>query len=201
MARPRATDYDDKRKAILARTARLFAERGYARTSMSEIGEACGISKALFYHYYESKEQLLADMLAEHFSELEAAVAAVDEAALGPRPRLAAMVGALLAVYADRDDLHTVQMNDLGVLPREVQHRLKSIERGLVERFARAVVDVVPQLAAEPQLVKPLTMSLFGMLNWHHTWFREEGPMSRREYADLVTRVFIDGLAAAVPPR
>ncbi|NBP52464.1 MAG: TetR/AcrR family transcriptional regulator, partial [Actinobacteria bacterium] len=56
MARPRAADYDDKRAAILRRAAELFAEKGYDRTSMTEIAAALGVSKALFYHYYPSKD-------------------------------------------------------------------------------------------------------------------------------------------------
>ena len=198
MARPRAIDYDDKRQAILARSAALFAERGYARTSMTEIGEACGISKALFYHYYASKEQLLAGMLAEHFAELEMAVGAVDDAGVAPAVRLNRMVRALLAVYADRDALHKVQMNDLAVLPVAMQRELKIVERRLVDRFARVVVDLNPDLRARPELIKPVTMSLFGMLNWHHTWFRDNGPLTRDAYADLATRLFITGLGDAV---
>jgi TetR/AcrR family transcriptional regulator len=34
-------------------------------------------------------------------------------------------------------------------------------------------------------LLKPLTMSLFAMLNWAYTWFKEDGPMSRADYARL----------------
>ena len=78
MARPRAADHDLKRRAILDRSAKLFAERGYERTSMSEIASACGSSKALLYHYYENKEQLLHDLLEAHFIKLQEAVEAAE---------------------------------------------------------------------------------------------------------------------------
>ena len=55
MARARAADYDGKRKAILHRSAGLFAKHGYDRASMANIAQACGASKALLYHYYDSK--------------------------------------------------------------------------------------------------------------------------------------------------
>lgn len=199
MARPRAIDYDDKRHAILARSAELFAERGYARTSMMEIGEACGISKALFYHYYTSKEQLLADMLDWHLAGLDLAVTAADEPGLQPAIRLRDMVRALLAAYATRDALHKVQMNDLDVLPAAVQARLKAAERRLVERFARAIGEVAPELQRRRDLLMPVTMSLFGMLNWHHTWFRDDGPLSRDAYADLATRLLMGGVREVGP--
>ena len=53
MARPRANNYDDKRRAILDRSAELFSEYGYDRASMNRIAEACGVSKANLYHYYK----------------------------------------------------------------------------------------------------------------------------------------------------
>ncbi len=39
-------------------------------------------------------------------------------------------------------------------------------------------------------------MSLFGLLNWHYTWFRDGGPLSRADYAKLATRLFLDGAKA-----
>ena len=45
MARPRADDYDDKRKAILKTSAALFAEHGYDRASMNQIAKGCGVSE------------------------------------------------------------------------------------------------------------------------------------------------------------
>ncbi|MCG8360388.1 MAG: TetR/AcrR family transcriptional regulator, partial [Kiloniellales bacterium] len=66
MARTRATDYDDKRRAILSRAARLFADDGFDRVSMASIAADCGVSKALLYHYYESKDALLFDVIGEH---------------------------------------------------------------------------------------------------------------------------------------
>ena len=46
MARKRANDYDDKRQAILDRSAELFSVYGFDRASMNKIAEACGVSKA-----------------------------------------------------------------------------------------------------------------------------------------------------------
>jgi TetR/AcrR family transcriptional regulator len=77
--------------------AKLFAERGYARTSMSEIAAACGSSKALLYHYYENKEQLLYDLLEVHFIKLEESVKAADALGVPPVERLRGLIAALLA--------------------------------------------------------------------------------------------------------
>ncbi len=199
MARPRAADHDLKRRAILAQSARLFADRGYARTSMSEIAMACGSSKALLYHYYANKEQLLHDLLKAHFMRLEQAVQTADVPQAPPVERLRALVAALLATYEGADALHKVQINELTSLPSERQEELKSYERRLVALFAGVLRDINPVLARRNGLLKPVTMSLFGMINWSYLWFRPDGSISRAAYADLVTQITVDGIANLAP--
>ena len=92
MARTRATDYDDKRRAILDRSAELFAEHGYDRASMSKIAEACGVSKANLYHYYKDKEELLFDVIRFHLEELLEVVEAADNRTSRPEARLQELV-------------------------------------------------------------------------------------------------------------
>ena len=156
MSRPRAADHDLKRRAILDRSARLFAERGYARTSMSEIAAACGSSKALLYHYYENKEQLLYDLLEVHFIELETTVKAADAPGVPPVERLRGLIAALLAAYEGADALHKVQINELSALPTPRQQELKAYERRLVDLFASALRDINPALAKGNRLLKPV---------------------------------------------
>jgi len=196
MARTRAADHDLKRRAILDRTAELFADRGYARTSMSEIAAACGTSKALLYHYYENKEQLLHDLLKAHLVKLEQAVHAADAAGAPPVERLRRLIAALLAAYEGADALHKVQINELTALPLKRQQELKSYERRLVELFAGVLRDINPALGRGNRLLKPVTMSLFGMINWSYLWFRPNGPISRAAYASLVTRITVDGISS-----
>lgn len=66
MVRPRADNYEERRQEILDGAASMFAERGFDGTSIATIAQKCGVSKALLYHYYESKEALLFDMLHSH---------------------------------------------------------------------------------------------------------------------------------------
>lgn len=195
MARPRATDYGEKRKAIFRASARLFAERGYDGTSMSQIAVACGVSKALLYHYYDSKETLLYDIIFDHLNSLLATVEAAAARDGTRADRLTALTIALLDAYRDSDAEHKVQINDLKRLPSEAQEELRGMERDLVEIFSRAIADAAPSLAGDSPLLKPVTMSLFGMLNWHFLWFRPDGAISRDDYARLATRLVVDGVA------
>lgn len=192
MARPRASDYDDKRRSILDRSAALFAAHGYDRASMNMIAEACGVSKALLYHYYRDKEELLFDVIRFHLEELLEAVEAAREADQDPTDRLRSLCAALLEAYRDADAEHKVQINHLGLLAEERQAELKGMERDLVAIFADAIADARPELRGTG-LLKPVTMSLFGMINWHYLWFKSTGEVTRADYAALVSQLIVDG--------
>lgn len=195
MARPIAADYGEKREAIRKTAARLFAEQGYDRTAMTEIAQALGVSKALFYHYYKAKDDLLFDIIGSHLEDLVAATDAAVATSGTPRRRLGAIISAILACYRDADHEHKIQINHLGRLSPERQGELKALERRLVDALSAAVADLNPTL--EARLVKPLTMSIFGTLNWKFMWFREGGSVSADEFASLVADVFAQGIAAA----
>jgi TetR/AcrR family transcriptional regulator len=135
--------------------------------------------------------------------ELVDAVHAVDTK-LPPQQRLRALVGALLEAYRDADDEHKIQLNELGKLPPKRQKLLTDMERELVRVFAEAIAQVNPSLDGDGALLKPVTMSLFGMLNWHYMWFREGKALTRGDYADLATTLIVEGakaLAAAAPAK
>ena len=117
MARTRAKDHDEKRVAIADMAAIVFAEEGYDRTSMSRLASRCGVSKALLYHYYTSKEAMLYDIIAAHLEELIEAVEAADQPDAAPEMRLEVLVTALLDCYRDADSKHKVQLGTMRFLP------------------------------------------------------------------------------------
>ena len=194
MARSRAKDHDDKREAMLHGAAIVFSRDGYDRASMAQLAGELGVSKGLLYHYYASKEALLFDIVQNHLAALAEVVEEADDPALDPQARLEALVVALLEAYRDADAEHRVQVEGMRILPEADQEKLKELERRLVALFAEAVRALDPDLFAGKPLIKPVTMSLFGMMNWAYMWFRDDGPMSRAEYARLATRLLLNGV-------
>lgn len=192
MARPRAADYDDKRLAILRRAAELFAENGFDRTSMTEIAVALGVSKALFYHYYRSKEDLLFDIIFSHLTELAEAAEAADDDGLPADERLQRLIVAILDRYRDADAEHKIQINHLGRLTPDRQAILKALEKRLVAVMAKVVTALNPALP--DGAAKPLAMSIFGTLNWKYMWFREGGAVNADDYAVMLGRMFSAGV-------
>jgi AcrR family transcriptional regulator len=198
MARTRADDYDKKRLGILSRSARLFAQHGFTGTSITMIADACGVSKALMYHYYDSKDDVLFDVLSDHLKHLVAVVEAAAGSSAEPRERLTAIAAALLEAYRGADAEHQVQISSLKLLPPAQQEVLKEMERRLVRIVSDAIADALPSVAKKHDVLLPLTMSLFGMLNWHYLWFRDGKGMTRDAYARMATGLVLAGADGAI---
>lgn len=192
MARTRATDFADKQRHLLQEAAAVFAADGMDKASMARIAARAGVSKALLYHYYPGKDALIFDIIHGHLTGLDAALDAVDTHAAPPRARLRALVHAVLEGYRDADDAHKVQLNAMAALDEDQRAAILAVERRIVRRFATVLADIAPGLAGARLM--PVTMSLFGMLNWVYMWFRDGGPVSRADYADLATDLMLGGL-------
>lgn len=57
----------DTKDMITDAALRLFADRGYAETSMSSIAEEAGVSKGTLYLYFSSKEEMFREMMETGF--------------------------------------------------------------------------------------------------------------------------------------
>ena len=200
MGRGRHAGYDDQRETILARAAHLFATRGYSATSMNEVAEACGLSKATLYHYYRDKYALLFSIADTHVERLQGIVRDAVAGTREPRARLQTLVKRLVEEYADAQDAHWVLTSEVRFLEPADRRRVLDRERALVAAFAQVVGDLRPDLK-EAALSKPLTMLLFGMVNWMFTWMKPEGSLDHDAMAPIVTDLFLGGLGAVqVPP-
>jgi TetR/AcrR family transcriptional regulator len=195
MPRGRAAKFPQQRDAILQQAAQLFAERGYAGSSMNELAAAAGVSKASLYHYFTDKYQLLAAIAEGHIDRLVALVAEVEARALAPEPRLRELIGRFVDEYADAHAHHQVLVQDLKYLDAVDRARIRGKERTVVDAFAAAIAGAHPGLGTA-RLDQPLTMLLFGMINWMFTWFREDGRLGYRDMAGLVTGFVLGGLDA-----
>lgn len=195
MARTIAKDHEAKRNAILREAAKFFAENGFDRSSMNQLATACGVSKALIYHYYDSKDALLFDIVHRHLTALLETVQLVDQSGSDPEYNLRQTILAILIAYRDADAEHQVQTEAMTSLPADQRDILADLQRQLVQIVSGALKAVTPEVySTNPDKLLPVTMTLFGMVNWFYMWHRKGRGMSREEYAVLVGDLVLRGV-------
>ncbi|WP_171205859.1 TetR/AcrR family transcriptional regulator [Ruegeria sp. HKCCA0235A] len=195
MARTIAKDHDQKRKQILKTAAKVFADQGFDRASMTLLAKECGISKANIYHYYDSKDAILYDILETYLRELRDRICNVDLNGLTSEQKLRKAVREILFAYQGADDEHRVQISGMSALTEEQQKLLRGYQLELVN-FVR---DILKELAPtafndDKDKLRGTTMSVFGMLNWYYMWNSGAGPKAREDYADLVSTLTVHGI-------
>lgn len=198
MSRTRSASFEQHRDAIRAQAARLFARHGYPVTPIAELARSCGISKALLYHYYRDKEQLLFDIADRYLDSLLAIVAEVEAQRLAPAARLRALIERFMGAYEDAAVFHRVLVQDVKYLKTAHRNHVNAKQRRVVQAYADAIAAAAPQLSADT-LLKPVTMTLFGMINWTFTWLKDKGPVRHADMAPVVADLFLNGVGAVHP--
>ena len=190
MARPQSPDYDKRRQAIIEAAAHLYARRGFQGASIADLAKGCGTSKALIYHYFTSKEDILYEVMAAHLDDL---VDAADDAMRvgSASERLQALTLAFMRLYAGAQDSQKVLLNELDNLPPERRTEVVAKQRRIIAVLEALVREIRPD--TNP-ITLPLTMLFFGMINWTHTWFRPGGQVSPEELAELAVDLMLNGL-------
>ena len=195
MARTIAKDHEVKRRQILKVAAKVFAQEGYDRASVSQVALACSISKANIYHYYGSKEDLLFDILDSYLSGLRDRICNFEAPNLSPSAYFEALLVEFLMAYQGADDEHRLQTIELPRLSSARQAPLKGYQRELVASVSSALSAVgAENLCDSPSKLKAVTMSVFGMLNWFYMWNGSAGEEERRAYGGTVARLTLRGV-------
>ena len=194
MARTQAADYDQRREAIIERAAELFARMGFRGAAITDLASACETSKSLIYHYFPSKEDILYEVMSSHIDTL---VSDAEEAMAGDgdaRSRLEQLIHAFMRDYVGAADRQKVLLNELDSLPADRRALIVGKQRRLIDAVQKLLVEIEPDLAADAARARVETMLIFGMINWTHTWFDPEGPVSAGTVADMVLRHIPSGV-------
>ena len=189
MARPKSSQHDIKRDAILDIAAQRFAAASYPASSMNDLAAAMGTSKARLYHYYGSKDAILFDLLDRYTQQLLALIAQAEATAqrrsLSERAALHELVRSFLAEYESSATRHMALLHDTKFLAEAQRELILNRQRDVVAAVTRFVRRAYPERAT-PANQTALAMMLFGMINWTFTWLRPDGPMSYAQFADEV---------------
>ena len=121
-ARRKRLTGEERRVAILESALSVFAGRGYHSSSIDDIAREAGVSKALIYEHFASKQDLYAELLEQHAGELFSALAeAISEAGRTASARLA--VGFDFFIRARVQNRGVLAADDGG---RRTRHRTSS---------------------------------------------------------------------------
>jgi AcrR family transcriptional regulator len=180
---------------LLAAATRLFAERGYDRTSVQDIVEAAGVTKGALYHYFGSKDDLLHEIYGRL---LRLQTERLDSCAGTGAPveqRLRDAAADVVVTTIENLDDAMIFFRSMHSLSAEKQKQVRTERRRYHERF-RALVEE-GQRSGVFSTATPADLVVdyhFGSVHHLGSWYRPDGPMTPREVADHLAGLLLRAL-------
>ena len=185
-----AADHDLKEERVLAAAAAVFAERGFHRASVRDVGAEAGMSLAGLYHYFPSKAGLLHEITMRAFDSL---LARLDADPPGPpRQRLTNFVRNHLSFFLSRPHEMKVLVRETDALPAGLAAEVEGRKRLYYQRCHDILRELDGGASGEDEL-RLATLALFGMLNWTHSWYRPDRDGSPELLSERLLALFLDG--------
>jgi AcrR family transcriptional regulator len=191
----RSSGESPKLRRILEKAARLIFEKGYEGTSMQDIADACGLTKAGLYHHVATKEALLIAIMEYGMDLFEEVVMARVEGIADPLERLKrTMAYNLELVTNDSSKEVTIILHEhqtlTGAAQKKINSRKKKYVRFLEDGFKQAMA------AGQVRKVDPTiaAFSLLGSVLWSYKWYRPDGRISPQQLTDGTIDLFFSGL-------
>ena len=182
------------REDILEAAARIFGEKGFDATSMQDIAEAVHLQKASIYYHFDSKQEILTAILDQALDIINITLEEVIAQSLSPDEKLRKAMVSYLHTIADNRDLSAVLLFEFRSLDPELKTRLAS----RMEKFERLWRDLIIEgkRAGVFNSIDPALTgrAILGVMNWTVTWYRNDGPRSAKEIANLYADLLLRGL-------
>lgn len=167
-------DLTAAKRLIVREAARLFRRQGFSITTMRDVAEAVGLSKAGIYHHYRTKDQLLNDIVAVGADALTAQLHDVQQLDAPVEERLRAFFRTRMQTIADNQDVLTVIWQERPVINAET---FSAVARQLVD-YRSGVEDLVRE-GQRAGAIRPdadahlLMLAIDGMTGWAYLWYRD----------------------------
>lgn len=192
-------DEPDRLSEIYRVAAQLICEKGYDATSMSDIAEAVGITKAGVYHHIPGKKDLLFRVMSFGMDSLEEEVIAPARAVADAEQRLRTIITNHVRLITSRSTPEG--FNPVTIVVDEVAG-LTPTHRRKIDQRKRAYVDLIrdtlKQLKKEEKLREVdetvAAFSLLGMVLWLSRWYSPDGRLTREQVAEEIIKIVFGGL-------
>jgi AcrR family transcriptional regulator len=198
--KPAAVEADTAtRERILLEAARLFRHHGYAATTLREVADASGIKAGSIYYHFESKEQILGEVLDKGIQVVADAVRqrvdALPETATA-RQRVAAAIEGHLWGLLHHGDFTSANIRIYGQIPTAAKNSHRKIRRSYADYWDRLLEDALKrgELRVDTSTAV-IRLFVIGALNWTVEWYNPQKG-SFPDFVKQVTAIVFDGTFA-----
>ena len=182
-------------REILEHAARLIFQHGYEATSMQEIAESCGLTKAGLYHHIKTKEALLLAIMHYGMDLFEEMVVNKVVDIADPLARLRECMARNIALVThDSSKEVTIILHEHQTLTGTAQREINARKKRYVQFLEKSFRDAIERGQLRPVDPTLAAFSFLGMVLWTYKWYRPDGRIAAPQLSDGMIELFFEGL-------
>ncbi len=183
---------------ILDEAARLFLSRGYAETTLRDIADAAGVKAGSIYYHFDSKEDLLGEILDQGISRITTTLdEALAQAPDDPASRLEVAIGAHLSALFEHGPYTAAHVGVFHGAPESVRRAGVPARDAYEKRWTDLIGEAAEVGLVDPALDRNVArVALLGMMNATLDWYRPDGPAGLDQVAETMSGIGLRGLLA-----
>ncbi|HEU4343451.1 MAG TPA: TetR/AcrR family transcriptional regulator [Candidatus Binatia bacterium] len=191
---PATRHHDEKLQQILKIAAKIFAEKGFHRTSVRDIARSTRMSLAGLYYYFRTKEELLYLIQERCFVTLLQRWEHAVTPDLDVRSRIRVFAENHLSFF--RHNMHEMKVmaHEDESLSGEFQDKILVLKRRYVKVLMDLIEDLQRQENGKGVNLRVATFALFGMMNWIYTWYHPKRDLPFPQVIDQMLRIYFFGI-------
>lgn len=184
------------REELITKAAEVFEKRGFAQTRIGDIAQELSLGRSSLYHYFRSKEEILAALVEEHTidaaADLERLVA---NAALSATERLrVALSNSIMKRLAGGARIRVLDQLE-AEMPPELKQAFNRARRRVLDLYTKLIEEGIG--TGELRAIDPRTAALavLGIASWTSWWYSPKGKKMPEELTEILVDIAITGIA------
>jgi len=180
---------------LVEEALRLFAEKGFEGTSVQDVVAAAGVTKGAMYHYFSSKDDLLAEIYARVLREQLDRLQAFASSAAPVEERVHGAAADVVVTTIENLDSTTVFFRSLHQLSPAKQREVRAERRRYHDLFRAMVLEGQKSGVFRDDVSADLVIDYyFGSVHHLPMWWRADRKLSPVDVGDTFATLLLDGL-------
>ncbi len=189
----REKEKERRRATVYGTATKILCNLGYEKASIRNIAEAMGMTKAGLYYYFDSKEDLLYQILDSYMDDLLTGIQDIAERITDPLSFLRECIRFQVNLYCRDKYRSKLIIHDENCLNGRYYQALKEKQRTYLSYWREGLLKFCEQEGIETGNLSVDVHFLVGMCNWTYQWYNAKGEVDPDALADRIFSIFFYG--------
>lgn len=182
------------KQSIVEVAVKLFKSKGYGTTSVNNIADELGCTKAALYYYFNSKEDILYEIFCQSMSAAETRFAQMMSQEMSLEERLRKIIYNQIMATVDSMPQISIFFTEMANLNPAYQEEINLRRRKYEENVAEVFQEGIRAGVLKKIDVLPTVYGIIGMCNWLYHWYKPDGRLKAEELAELYADMILQGI-------